>query len=461
MNEKKRQRLFVTLIFINFATILIYNTLTPYMSDDLWYDLGVMRPFADIIKDQIEDHMTWSGRDVGHLILKLSFCFPKWIFNIANSIMFVWLTLLMYLSIERTKKYDPYSYGLIVTMMWLSGVAFDQTILWVSGACNYLWPGVIIMGFITVYRNGLNVKSGDTADSRVTSAIKAVMMCILGLLAGWSNENTSGGAILLVSLMIIDKVRGWKKENDEVRLPAWCITGIIGAMAGFILMITAPGNFVRSEVNLSEEGQTGVMALLGRLLKINDYVMDDFGILICIIVILLVYNFVKGSAFDRMKYIGMYLVTAILTVYVLVLTATPMDRALFGAGVLLIICCVQLISDIPKTEELLTAIKYGSVIILALYLALVYLKCGADLVRINRELGARQQYVEEQKKKGEFDLILPQLREEWDNRYTFIYHCNDIDDDPESYGNKIYKVYYGLDNVIGIPYEEWENNYRE
>ncbi len=89
------------------------------------------------------------------------------------------------------------------------------------------------------------------------------------------------------------------------------------------------------------------------------------------------------------------------------------------------------------------------------------MKCGADLVRINRELDARQQYVEEQKEKGEFDLILPQLREEWNNRYTFIYHYNDIDDDPESYGNKIYRVYYGLDSVTGIPYEEWENNYRE
>ncbi len=109
MDEKNRKKLFVSLIIINFITIFIYNTLTPYMSDDLWYDLGVMRPFADIIKDQIEDHMTWAGRDVGHLILKLSFCFPKWIFNIANSIMFVCLTLLMYLNTERTKKYDPYS----------------------------------------------------------------------------------------------------------------------------------------------------------------------------------------------------------------------------------------------------------------------------------------------------------------------------------------------------------------
>ena len=199
--------------------ILIYNALTPYMSDDLWYKPGVMKPFSELIKQQVEYHMTWSGRDVAHMLLRISFCFPKWVFNIINSIMFISLTLLIYLNVEKDKKYDLVSYGLIVLILWFFGISLDQTILWVSGSCNYLWTAVIVLGFITVYRLKLN--NTDTVSSKREKTVTALLttaMFLLGLLAGWSNENTSGGAILLTIMLIWDSVRNHKIDavKDDV-----------------------------------------------------------------------------------------------------------------------------------------------------------------------------------------------------------------------------------------------------
>lgn len=457
MNDRKRKVCFLTIIILNFSMILIYNTLTPYMSDDLWYKPGVMKPFSELIKQQVEYHMTWSGRDVAHMLLRISFCFPKWVFNIINSIMFISLTLLIYLNVEKAKKHDVVSYGLIVLILWFFGISLDQTILWVSGSCNYLWTAVIVLGFITVYRLKLN--NTDTVSSKREKTVTALLttaMFLLGLLAGWSNENTSGGAILLVMLLMFDSIRTHRKNNSGWRLPIWSVAGLVGAFIGFIIMITAPGNRIRGEINIAEEQQTGVMALLGRLLKLNDAVIRNLGVLLVVIIVLLVYHFLRGVKTENLKYAILYLLVSFATVYALILTAIPMDRALFGAEIFIIIVCVQLIEYIPKDNLMLNTIKYSLIIVFSLYLVSDYLNCGADLYRIRRELNERQEYVNEQKAAGNYDLVLPRLREDWDNRFTFIYHYNDIDAEPDSYGNTIYELYYGLDSIRGIPWDEWE-----
>ena len=92
-----------------------------------------------------------------------------------------------------------------------------------------------------------------------------------------------------------------------------------------------------------------------------------------------------------------------------------------------------------------------------LYMSKSYVDNAANLVRILRELGIRQEYVDEQKELGNYSLELPMLREEWDNRFTYIYHNNDVNEEPHSFGNRIYRAYYGLEEVIGVPWEERES----
>ena len=99
----------------------------------------------------------------------------------------------------------------------------------------------------------------------------------------------------------------------------------------------------------------------------------------------------------------------------------------------------------------------SAIVVMFLFMAQSYVDNAANLVRILRELNIRQEYVDEQKALGKDSLELPMLRKEWDNRYTFIYHHNDVNEEPDSFGNRIYRAYYGLDEVIGIPWEEWEN----
>ena len=104
----------------------------------------------------------------------------------------------------------------------------------------------------------------------------------------------------------------------------------------------------------------------------------------------------------------------------------------------------------------MTTLKIATPVILGLYLAVTYISCGADLFRITRELNERQEYVDEQKAEGNYDLTLPKLRPDWNNRYTYIYNNgNDVDEEDDSYGNSIYKEYYGLSDVHGTDRTDW------
>lgn len=124
------------------------------MTDDLSYKATVLKAdsFVDLLKQEYEQYMTWTGRSIGHIILRCFLSGSKAVFNVANSIVFVLLTLLMYWNIDHKKKYDVAVYLLINLLLWLFAVMFCQTVLWETGACNYLWGSTIIMLHITLYR---------------------------------------------------------------------------------------------------------------------------------------------------------------------------------------------------------------------------------------------------------------------------------------------------------------------
>ena len=99
--EKRRRVTFGAAVLLAFTAILIFNIFTPYMTDDLSYKTTVLEAdsFLDLIKQEYEQYMTWTGRSVGHMILRLFLGGSKAVFNIFNRLIFTLLTLLIYWNI--------------------------------------------------------------------------------------------------------------------------------------------------------------------------------------------------------------------------------------------------------------------------------------------------------------------------------------------------------------------------
>lgn len=467
-------------VFAAFVLIFIFNVLTPMMTDDLFYSRTVSEASSirDLFAQEYTQYMTWTGRSVCHMILRLFLLTDKMVFNVANSVVFVLLTLLIYWNVEHKRKYDTPVYLLINLLLWMFGVVFRQTVLWETGACNYLWGSAIIMSFVTLYRYGLKresaswkrdeKKEGSSAPKSGCSlnrgnglkhpVLWAVFLPVLGVLAGWCNENSSGGGLLMVLLCLGFYLYEQKKNNSGSgrALKPWMVTGLIGQAVGLAFMVLAPGNAVRAAAR--EEEHSGLLGYMARFQKITLAVRENFLILLIIgLLLFIIVYYQKKSwkalwAYSRNGILWSFVFLA--TCYALVMTAEPQARAYFGAGVFLTIAVVQSFVDVEEREAIFASLKTGMISVMLLVMFFTYMDSGANLARIYREYNERDVYLTQKAEEGVTDVTVPMLRPDFETKYSDGYN-SDIQEDPGYWVNVAYASYYGFNSVSGVPREGW------
>ena len=485
-DKEKRSGLLLGLtVFAAFVLIFIFNVLTPMMTDDLFYSKTVSEAsgIGELFAQEYTQYMTWTGRSVCHMILRFFLLTDKMVFNVANSLVFVLLTLLIYWNVEHKKKYDIPVYLLINLLLWMFGVVFRQTVLWETGACNYLWGSAIIMSFVTLYRYGLKRESASGQQSGLKHpALWAVFLPVLGVLAGWCNENSSGGGLLMVLLCLgfylyerkrqpgnAGSPEGMKKlgENRDngagsvdkkggCGLRLWMITGLIGNGIGLAFMVLAPGNAVRAAAK--EEEHSGLLGYMARFQKITLAVRENFLILLIIgLLLFIIVYYQKKSwkalwAYSRNGILWAFVFLA--TCYALVLAPEPQARAYFGAGVFLTVAVVQFFVDVSEKEVIFASLKTGLISVMLLTMFFTYMDSGANLARIYREYNERDVYLTEKAAEGVTDVTVPMLRPDFETKYSDGYN-SDIQEDPGYWVNVAYASYYGFHSVSGVSREEW------
>ena len=480
-----RRLVFYLTVCAAFVLIFIFNVLTPMMTDDLFYSKTVSEASSirALFAQEYTQYMTWTGRSVCHMILRFFLLTDKMVFNVANSLVFVLLTLLIYWNVEHKKKYDTPVYLLINLFLWMFGVVFRQTVLWETGACNYLWGSAIIMSFVMLYRYGLKRESASGQQRGLRHpALWAVLLPVLGVLAGWCNENSSGGGLLMVLLCLgfylyerkrqpgnAGSPEGMKKlgENRDngagsvdkkggCGLRLWMITGLIGNGIGLAFMVLAPGNAVRAAAK--EEEHSGLLGYMARFQKITLAVRENFLILLIIgLLLFIIVYYQKKSwkalwAYSRNGILWAFVFLA--TCYALVLAPEPQARAYFGAGVFLTVAVVQFFVDVSEKEVIFASLKTGMISVMLLTMFFTYMDSGANLARIYREYNERDVYLTEKAAEGVTDVTVPMLRPDFETKYSDGYN-SDIQEDPGYWVNVAYASYYGFHSVSGVPREGW------
>lgn len=448
---KKTNWKFILSIIIVFVLIFAYNLLTPYFSDDIFYKTDVLnaKNLADLIRQQYGEYLSNSGRVVGQFNIRLSLVFDKIFFNIANSIMFVLLTLLVYWNISGRKKFDLPIYLLSVLIIWRYSVDFGQTILWLCGACNYLWGTVIILGLVTLYRHTLN-------KTEIKHPILcAVLFFLYGVIAGWCNENTSGGGLLL--LMMFTGIKWWQSSNRKHFLRPYMLTAQVGMVCGLLGLVLAPGVSSRAQTMSIDENYSGFLGYLSRLYKCFVSIDRLFLelLLICVFLTVLTVLYKKKLQAVLMN-LAPFLIAFAATCVALVLAPTPMDRAYFGAGVFLMIASLQGFFYLfgSDNEQLSIAVKYSILTVMLISFFFVYGENLVNLARIYREDTERIQLIKEASEHGDNEVVIPQYREAFKNPYSTA-HDSDMQEDPQYWINVFYESYYDIESIIAIPREEW------
>lgn len=440
------RRVFLLLLGLSFIFIFIYNALTPLMSDDLLFDRSAYQSIGDLFRLEYEKYMTWNGRSVLQMIMVIFYLLPKWVFNICNSVCFVYTSLLIYWNISGRKKYDCFLFILIQLLLWNFSVEFDQTVLWLGGACNYLWGAMIILSFITLYRYLLRKqKSGE----KITP-LNTVFLMVIAFLAGWGNENTSGGAILIAGLFTI--IYLWENR----RIEKWMLAGLLSSVAGFGFLLLAPGNKVRGSLLTAEETYSGMAALVSRGLKIFKAIDSHLLVFMVVICLLGTYFYYEKKKLTEFRVVGIFAFASLATAAVLIFTSEPMARAYYGAGIYMMIAALNMLWKLTEGDKLLYALKTGGILAGLLAFSFIYIEEGANLTRILREVNEREAYIAEEVAKGNRDLTLPMLRPAFETPYSYMYE-NDLSTEEGYWINKVFCTVYNLDSVTVLEREEWND----
>ena len=357
MTEKKSKKILgiLTIILLGISILVMYLThrRVPFMMDDLWYSTMLsedtpIRTFGDIVKSQIWHYKNWGGRSMTHGILQLTLLTGEQIADILNII----FTLLLSGSIclvARQKHLGAF-FGATAMVLGLNA-NWKMSMFWQAGAANYLYITVFILLFVFCYLR-------EVGEDTTVSLLPGIVFWILplGILAGWSNENM-GPAVWLLSVAVI--LTTAKKKS---RIPCWMLVGSVSALLGSIMVIVAPGNFVRS--SQAPDREYGFLwRLFMRCYAEGKATMEYlFPTLLVLAAVLLVGKCALKIPIGRQNIY--LLLLALLSWGAMVLSPHYPDRASFGTMVFMICVIISMTGKIlEKRKDLLWPMWAGSVLI--------------------------------------------------------------------------------------------------
>ena len=237
----------VLLLFV--VPFLIRNLLLPMTGDDFSYafiwngdDLGNsmddigprerIHSFYDILVSQWSHYFTWGGRTPSMIFIQLFAWLGKIWFDLANTFVFAFLMIVLYW-LSNGETISPACHKgifLWVILGMIYGIIdFISTMLWMTGACVYLWSGfwecLFLLPFVT--RKHPSV----------------LLMAPLGLLAGWSEE---AGSVITVILTAWLMFVSWRQKQLE----RWMVVGACFLLVGCGLLMLCPGSLHREDIML-------------------------------------------------------------------------------------------------------------------------------------------------------------------------------------------------------------------
>ncbi len=452
MQDKLRQKLFYAVVIINYIMVTAYEFLTPTMSDDVIYADKVAEAgsFFGLFAQEYEHYMYHTGRSIAHIILRIFlYIGEKGVFNVVAGAVFVLLSLLIYANVSRKKKYDLRVYLSILMMLWLFEPTISNAVFWETGACNYMFTATIIFGFVTIYRKAF-------IEDRDNTVPFMILTFVTGLLAGWCNENSSGGVVFMSMVLLFMK---WLEKKNFSGFKPWMITGFVGNVAGFLILLLSPGNFSRAES--TEEAHTGLLALAARFLKITLNIKDYYLIHVfafIVIIIAAAYRTGKLSEFWKAtRHMLLFGLLFFVTCYALIAVPDSQLRTYYCASLFLMTGIAEGFSWVVNegfSEDLVQIVATSLVTLISIFFVFNYIEEGANLARIKREFDEREAYYIECVQNEEMVIEAPMLRPNWQTRYSMAYE-SDICEDKFNWLNISYAQHYNLWYIIGVDRETW------
>lgn len=434
-NTFSNKKVFIGISVLILVLMFLLNYFTPMLADDFSYSFGMngrLSSVKDIFEFQVHHYLTWGGRSIVHFIAQIFLLVGKSYFNVANTIIYLVFVLALYkLIVGKEKKYRYDILILINLLIWFALPVFGQNILWLVGSCNYLWGTTLVVLFLLPFRLSMDEKCSN-------NIIKAILMFIFGVIAGWTNENNAAAMLVLIVLFIAYRIYNKKKVK------AWHITGFLGALTGFLFMILAPGNSIRSEKFANNNGM--LWNLSHRFLDITNNFSKYLLPLFILTIIITVVAYYLGNCKKNKLYLTVIFVTASLcATYAMIMSPTFPDRSWMGPIVFMVIAFVNSYNCLKLEKEYVKKMIYYTVIVSSLVFVVTYYSGLRNIQKLNNNINDRIVYIEEEKAHKNYNITVTKL--ETYNKYVAMYGLTDVYEDKNTWLNIAVSRYFKIKSI--------------
>lgn len=267
MSSKKTHTISLIIAFL-FMFALTFSF--PYISDDLHFKFVFygfnpdgrdkrIESLADVIVSLKNYYKMSGGRILAHTVLYTVNCFAKPVFDLLNAAAFSIFGLLIYklagqTSAAQFRSVSRFILPIIYLLSFVFLPSFGDTVIWMSGSINYLWMSLVPLTLLSL----LFADEGAAPKNKYASAAY-ILICILSLLSGLTNEVTGGMLIVFAAVFLIQKRSGFP---IKLLLPALLI------LLGTGIVVLAPGNAARA----AAVDKTEIFSLIRALKVLPDII---------------------------------------------------------------------------------------------------------------------------------------------------------------------------------------------
>ena len=435
----KRERVFAyALIVVAVLMFFSLNLLTRVMRDDYSYTFNFVTKdpiasFGDIFQSLGIHYTHVNGRLPVHFFAHFFLWVGKGAFNAVNTLVFAGLVTLIYFHAYGTlREFRPYGWLAVFLGLWILTPAFGESFLWVTGASNYLYGMILILLYLIPFRRLLD------AEQPANRLRYAPLALLGGVLAGWTNENTSGAlTVVLICLFI------WRLVERKPA-PLWCWAGLLGAVIGLALMVLAPGELSRLD---GVGGMGGLKTIVWRAVAITYKLVKYLWPGVVVWALLLVLFLRRKRDGKLLIYPLIFLLAGCAALYSMAVSPMMPDRVWSGPVVYFLISALALYraAGEPKFDK--TWLRVGVVTLCAALALAAYALEAPKVAATADAFDARMADAAAQMADGGRDLALDPVYGSGVPFDAAEMPC-DITPDPTHWLNGALARYLGADSVV-------------
>lgn len=329
-----------------FFMMLVLNHVIPFTADDFTYGYASNGLIMSIKFAWLQYHI-WDGRIITSIITSYLLQRDGYIdvFNVINSIMFIFYCIQVYQATSSKFKY--YEFLFVLGIISISFKDFGEVILWKTAAIQYVW-GVVLYLYLFKVINFNTIRKINYGDY------------IISFIAAFWLQNINPILILMMLSLIITNVYYRQSRQFWILFCSYCI--------GSMISLLAPGNQLRKAFVLTYQTDPRDLDLSYKLAHFCSEIFYNSGWFMAAFIILLIYSrkYLSSEVLNKVKIYFIFGV-AVNAVMLLFPAGVWTSRTWFAGNSFMLVACLIIVIQLFNRFKLSKTIKLLSLALFIVY----------------------------------------------------------------------------------------------